>query len=122
MNKTRVGGVVVAAVALALTAACSSSGTTGGAATTGAAPSGAGTTAGCSPVTINYWHAYSSDGPEVKQLETVLAGAGYHPGPVDELYTEETRFALAQWQAAHGYPGATPEHPETVTVSLGQAF
>ncbi len=76
MNKTRVGGVVVAAVALALTAACSSSGTTGDAATTGAAPSGAAsTTAGCSPVTINYWHAYSSDGPEVKQLETVIIPA-----------------------------------------------
>ena len=61
-----------------------------------------------------------SRGQDVKQLETVLAGAGYHPGPVDDLYTEQTRFALAQWQAAHGYPGATPEHPETVTVSLAQ--
>jgi multidrug efflux pump subunit AcrA (membrane-fusion protein) len=61
-----------------------------------------------------------SRGQDVKQLERVLAGAGYSPGPVDELYTEQTRFALAQWQAAHGYPGATPEHPETVTVSLGQ--
>lgn len=76
MNRTRVGGVVVAAVALALAAACSSSGGTGDAATTGAAPGGAAsTTAGCSPVTINYWHAYSSDGPEVKQLETVIIPA-----------------------------------------------
>ncbi|MCU1484436.1 MAG: putative peptidoglycan binding protein [Actinomycetia bacterium] len=61
-----------------------------------------------------------SRGQDVKQLETVLAAAGWSPGPVDGLYTEQTRFALAQWQAAHGYPGATPEHPETVTVSLGQ--
>jgi multidrug efflux pump subunit AcrA (membrane-fusion protein) len=61
-----------------------------------------------------------SRGPDVKQLEAVLEGAGFHPGPVDGLYSEQTRFALAQWQAAHGYPGAAPEHPETVTVSLGQ--
>jgi multidrug efflux pump subunit AcrA (membrane-fusion protein) len=61
-----------------------------------------------------------SRGPDVRQLETVLAGAGFPPGTVDELYTEDTRFALAQWQAKHDYPGATPEHPETVTVSLGQ--
>jgi multidrug efflux pump subunit AcrA (membrane-fusion protein) len=61
-----------------------------------------------------------SRGRDVKQLETVLAAAGYQPGPVDELYTEQTRFALAQWQSAHSYPGATPEHPETVTVSLAQ--
>jgi multidrug efflux pump subunit AcrA (membrane-fusion protein) len=61
-----------------------------------------------------------SRGQDVKQLEAVLAAAGYQPGPVDELYTEQTRFALAQWQSAHGYPGATPEHRETVTVSLGQ--
>ena len=35
--------------------------------------------------------------------------AGYSPGTVDELYTEQTRFALAQWQADHNYPGATPQ-------------
>ena len=74
MKKARAGGVALAAAALALTAACSGGGTSGTGAATGAAPSGAASTA-CSPVTINYWHAYSSDGPEVKQLETVVIPA-----------------------------------------------
>lgn len=62
-----------------------------------------------------------SKGADVRQLEQVLAAAGYSPGPVDDSYTEQTRAALAQWQAAHGYPGATPEQAETVTVTLQQS-
>ncbi|MCU1376650.1 MAG: putative peptidoglycan binding protein, partial [Actinomycetia bacterium] len=61
-----------------------------------------------------------SRGHDVRQLEQVLAADGYQPGTVDDVYTEQTRFALAQWQAKHGYPGATPEHPETVAVALTQ--
>jgi multidrug efflux pump subunit AcrA (membrane-fusion protein) len=59
-----------------------------------------------------------SRGEDVRQLETILDRAGYHPGTVDDVYTESTRTALAQWQAAYHYPGATPEHEETVTVNL----
>ena len=59
-----------------------------------------------------------AQGPDVRQLEQILAAAGYNPGPIDELYTEQTRFALAQWQAEHGYPGASSRTTKTVTVSL----
>ena len=51
-----------------------------------------------------------AQGPDVKQLEQILAAAGYNPGPIDELYTEQTRFALAQWQADHNYPGRGIAH------------
>ena len=61
-----------------------------------------------------------SVGPDVLQLERILAGSGYSPGPVDRLYTEETRSALARWQLAHGYPGANPEGDESVTVAIQQ--
>ncbi|MEM7092524.1 MAG: Calx-beta domain-containing protein [Actinomycetota bacterium] len=65
-----------------------------------------------------------SSGRDVLQLETILAEAGFDPGPVDELYTRETRRALAEWQISNGYPGATPEPGETITVSLspGSAY
>jgi hypothetical protein len=57
-------------------------------------------------------------GPDVVQLEIVLRDAGFSPGKVDNLYTEATRSALAQWQAAHLYPGDNPTTEQTVTVSL----
>src|SRR5205823_5903092 len=38
----------------------------------------------------------------------------------DQTYTLQTRFALAQWQAAHGYPAATPATTQTVNVALQQ--
>ncbi len=59
-----------------------------------------------------------SDGPDVLQLERILAAAGYSISSVDELFTEETRDALTAWQVDHGYGGATPEGTETITVSL----
>ena len=59
-----------------------------------------------------------SQGNDVLQLERILRDAGYGPGAVDTSFTEETRAALASWQAAHGYPGATPENDETFTISL----
>ena len=59
-----------------------------------------------------------SDGPDVQQLERILAGDGFSPGRVDRTFTEQTRAALAQWQAAHGYGGAKPETDETVQLSL----
>ena len=59
-----------------------------------------------------------SVGPDVKQLETILKAAGLSIGEPDELFTEETRRALAQWQFDRAYGGATPEGDETLTVSL----
>jgi hypothetical protein len=59
-------------------------------------------------------------GVDVTQLEQILQATGYSPGKVDQLYTEQTRSALAQWQAAHQYPGDNPTTKQTVTVSLGQ--
>lgn len=59
-----------------------------------------------------------SDGPDVFQLEQILAESGFSPGPVDRLFTEQTRAALTRWQLAHGYGGATPEPDEVITVSL----
>jgi multidrug efflux pump subunit AcrA (membrane-fusion protein) len=59
-------------------------------------------------------------GDDVLQLKRILAAAGYSPGPMNTRFTEQTRFALAQWQAQHHYPGAVPRTPQTVTVSLGQ--
>jgi multidrug efflux pump subunit AcrA (membrane-fusion protein) len=59
-----------------------------------------------------------SDGPDVRQLESILSEAGYPVSSVDSLFTEETRRALTQWQVDRGYPGATPEPDETITVSL----
>ncbi len=59
-------------------------------------------------------------GDDVLQLKRILASSGYNPGPMNTEFTEQTRFALAQWQAQHHYPGAVPTTPQTVTVSLGQ--
>ena len=61
-----------------------------------------------------------AEGTDVLQLEQILKDAGYSPGTVDQLYTVQTSFALAQWQAAHGYPGATPQTSQTVNVALQQ--
>ena len=41
---------------------------------------------------------------------------GFSPGRVDTVYTTQTRFALAQWQAAHDYPGRRPADQQTVNV------
>ncbi|MEX1006745.1 MAG: Calx-beta domain-containing protein [Acidimicrobiia bacterium] len=61
-----------------------------------------------------------AEGTDVRQLEQILKAAGYSPGTVDQLYTVQTSFALAQWQAAHNYPGATPQTTQTVNVALQQ--
>lgn len=59
-----------------------------------------------------------SDGPDVLQLETILANAGYAVGMVDQLFTEETREGLREWQISRGYGGANPEPNENIVVSL----
>ncbi|HWS47131.1 MAG TPA: Calx-beta domain-containing protein [Acidimicrobiia bacterium] len=60
-------------------------------------------------------------GDDVLQLKQILASAGYDPGPMDTVFTEQTRFALAQWQAQYHYPGATTITPQAATVSLTQS-
>lgn len=59
-------------------------------------------------------------GPDVLELKQILAGAGDYPGTMDDNFTQQTQFALAQWQAQQGYPNSTPANPEAVTVSLQQ--
>jgi len=59
-------------------------------------------------------------GPDVTQLERILVSAGTILTRADDLYTEETRAALAQWQQIHDYPAAVPSDEKTITVSLGQ--
>lgn len=61
-----------------------------------------------------------SVGPDVLQLESILKESGFDIKTPDELFTEETRRALAQWQAERGYGGANPEADETVTIGLAQ--
>ena len=59
-----------------------------------------------------------SDGPDVLQLETILSNNGFSVGVVDQLFTEETRAGLREWQVNRGYGGATPEPNENIVVSL----
>ena len=62
--------------------------------------------------------APGDQGDDVLQLKQILAAAGDDPGPMNNLFTQQTQFALAQWQAQHHYPNSTPANPESVTVSL----
>lgn len=59
-------------------------------------------------------------GPDVLQLERILVSSRTSLTSADDLYTEETRAALAQWQKIHDYPAAVPSDEKTITVSLGQ--
>ncbi|MFZ0250798.1 MAG: Calx-beta domain-containing protein [Acidimicrobiales bacterium] len=60
-------------------------------------------------------------GADVVQLKQILNAAGDYAGPsTNNLYTEQTQFALAQWQAQQNYPNSSPATPESVSVSLQQ--
>jgi len=59
-------------------------------------------------------------GADVVQLKQILNAAGDYAGPTTNLYTEQTQFALAQWQAQQNYPNSSPATPESVSVSLQQ--
>jgi hypothetical protein len=74
------------------------------------------------PGTLPFFRALvpGDSGPDVLELEQILAAAGDYPGTVDDAFTEQTQFALAQWQAQQGYPNSTPAVPESATVSLEQ--
>lgn len=58
------------------------------------------------------------EGDDVVQLKQILAAAGDGPGPLTPLFTQQTQTALAEWQAQHHYPSATPASPQSLTVSL----
>lgn len=64
--------------------------------------------------------APGDEGNDVLQLKQILSAAGDYPGPITPLFTEQTQFALAQWQAQHKYPNSSPASPESVTVALQQ--
>jgi multidrug efflux pump subunit AcrA (membrane-fusion protein) len=64
--------------------------------------------------------APGDEGDDVLQLKQILAAAGDDPGPMTPLFTEQTQFALAQWQAQNHYPNSTPASPQSVTVALQQ--
>ncbi|HVC71477.1 MAG TPA: Calx-beta domain-containing protein [Acidimicrobiales bacterium] len=64
--------------------------------------------------------APGDEGADVVQLKQILLAAGDDPGPMTDLFTPQTQFALAQWQAQHDYPNATPASPQSVTVALQQ--
>ena len=59
-------------------------------------------------------------GPDVLELKQILAAAHDYPGPMNDQFTNQTQFALAQWQAQNHYPNATPATPQTVNVQLMQ--
>ncbi len=59
-------------------------------------------------------------GTDVLQLKKILASSGDYPGPANDYFTSSTTFALAQWQAQHGYPNSTPATAQSVDVSLEQ--
>ncbi len=61
-----------------------------------------------------------NEGNDVLQLKRILLAAGDDPGPMSPLFTEQTQFALAQWQAEHHYPDAAPAASQSVTVALEQ--
>ena len=55
---------------------------------------------GAPVVTLNSGDAMS--GTDVAQLETALASLGFDPGAADGTFTDETRLAVLEWQAATG--------------------
>ena len=64
--------------------------------------------------------APGDQGEDVLELKRILAASGDYPGSMDNYFSQQTQFALAQWQAQHHYPNSTPANPESVTVSLEQ--
>ncbi|MGD0320219.1 MAG: Calx-beta domain-containing protein [Acidimicrobiales bacterium] len=59
-------------------------------------------------------------GPDVLELKQILKAAGDNPGSMDDVFTQQTQAALADWQAQHHYPSAIPATTEAVTVGLQQ--
>ena len=64
--------------------------------------------------------APGDEGDDVLQLKQILLASGDDPGPMTPLFTQQTQFALAQWQAQNHYPNSTPATPQSVTVASAQ--
>ena len=75
-----------------------------------------------SPASLPFFRSLvpGDSGPDVLELKQILAASGDYPGTIDDNFTQQTQFALAQWQAQQGYPNSTPANPEAATVSLEQ--
>ena len=48
--------------------------------------------------------APGDQGEDVLELKQILAASGDDPGAMDNYFSQQTQFALAQWQAQHHYP------------------
>ena len=59
-------------------------------------------------------------GNDVLELKQILASSGDNPGAMNNIFTQQTQSALAQWQAQNGYPSGVPASKEAVTVALQQ--
>jgi peptidoglycan/xylan/chitin deacetylase (PgdA/CDA1 family)/glycine betaine/choline ABC-type transport system substrate-binding protein len=55
-------------------------------------------------------------GPEVRQLQELLAEAGYEPGPINGIFEEPTRRAVAAFQADAGLPLDGVAGPQTIAA------
>jgi peptidoglycan hydrolase-like protein with peptidoglycan-binding domain len=67
-----------------------------------------------------------TSGEDVRQLEQALKRLGFHPGPVDGTYDEQTSGAVAQWYDSAGYEpfGPTTEqlaNLRSLETALGEA-
>ncbi len=55
--------------------------------------------------------APGDQGEDVLELKRILAASGDYPGTMNNYFSRQTQFALAQWQAQHHYPNSTPVEP-----------
>ena len=62
--------------------------------------------------------APGSVGKDVLQLESALQRLGFEPGPVDEVYDEQTSVAVAKWYLAAGY---NPQGPTAEQLAARRA-
>ena len=62
-----------------------------------------------------------NSGPDVEQLEAVLAGLGYDPGPQDKLYDTQTGAAVAAHYRTLGYEPPPPSEEAKAAVVAAQA-
>ncbi|ABQ27629.1 peptidoglycan-binding protein [Geotalea uraniireducens] len=57
-------------------------------------------------------------GDDVRQLQQGLKRLGYHPGPIDGIYTHQTSIAVAKWYKSKGREpfGSTPDQLASVST------
>lgn len=70
--------------------------------------------------------APAAAGERTERVQSILAGAGYQPGPVDGLYGPRSRNAVREFQRANGLPAhgwldrATRERLAALGIVLGE--